>query len=43
MIEVISLAQVELARQAVNNFQRLGPTFIKLGQILSIRCQLPAA
>ncbi|GIM02717.1 hypothetical protein Vretimale_7548 [Volvox reticuliferus] len=26
-----------LAREAVNNLERLGPTFIKLGQILSIR------
>ncbi|KAL4853737.1 hypothetical protein ACK3TF_005338 [Chlorella vulgaris] len=30
-------AQVALARDAVSNLERLGPTFIKLGQILSIR------
>ena len=29
--------QDQLAREAVNNLERLGPTFIKLGQILSIR------
>ncbi|GAX80969.1 hypothetical protein CEUSTIGMA_g8404.t1 [Chlamydomonas eustigma] len=29
--------EVELARDAVNNLEKLGPTFIKLGQILSIR------
>jgi hypothetical protein len=29
--------QVALARDAVSNLERLGPTFIKLGQILSIR------
>lgn len=29
--------QVDLAREAVNNLERLGPTFIKLGQIMSIR------
>ena len=29
--------QVELAQDAVNNLEKLGPTFIKLGQILSIR------
>lgn len=28
---------MELARDAVNNLERLGPTFIKLGQIMSIR------
>eukprot|EP00439_Symbiodinium_sp_Y106_P004801 s5089_g1.t1 len=27
----------DLARQAVNNLQELGPTFVKLGQVLSIR------
>jgi hypothetical protein len=30
--------QVDLARDAVDNLQRLGPTYIKLGQIMSIRC-----
>ena len=30
--------QQTLARSAVDNLQKLGPTFIKLGQILSIRC-----
>lgn len=30
--------QDQLAREAVNNLEKLGPTFIKLGQILSIRC-----
>ena len=29
--------QVELARDAVDNLEKLGPTFIKLGQIMSIR------
>lgn len=29
--------QGQLAKEAVNNLTRLGPTFIKLGQILSIR------
>jgi hypothetical protein len=29
--------QVELAKDAVDNLERLGPTFIKLGQIMSIR------
>ena len=29
--------QAALARDAVNNLERLGPTFIKLGQIMSIR------
>jgi predicted unusual protein kinase regulating ubiquinone biosynthesis (AarF/ABC1/UbiB family) len=29
--------QAELARDAVNNLEQLGPTYIKLGQILSIR------
>lgn len=29
--------RVALAREAVDNFERLGPTYIKLGQILSIR------
>jgi len=29
--------QAELARDAVNNLESLGPTFIKLGQIMSIR------
>ncbi|KAK9828554.1 hypothetical protein WJX72_000728 [[Myrmecia] bisecta] len=29
--------QGQLAREAVDNLQRLGPTFVKLGQILSIR------
>lgn len=29
--------QDQLAREAVNNMEKLGPTFIKLGQILSIR------
>ncbi|GAB4820938.1 hypothetical protein N2152v2_007984 [Parachlorella kessleri] len=29
--------QQALARDAVNNLERLGPTFIKLGQIMSIR------
>eukprot|EP00878_Enallax_costatus_P033644 GHUV01037186.1.p1 GENE.GHUV01037186.1~~GHUV01037186.1.p1 ORF type:complete len:238 (+),score=42.45 GHUV01037186.1:421-1134(+) len=29
--------QAELARDAVDNLERLGPTFIKLGQIMSIR------
>jgi len=28
---------VELARDAVDNLEKLGPTFIKLGQIMSIR------
>ena len=27
-----------LAREAVRNLERLGPTFLKLGQVLSIRC-----
>lgn len=27
-----------LARDAVRNLERLGPTFLKLGQVLSIRC-----
>lgn len=31
-------SRVALAREAVDNFERLGPTYIKLGQILSIRC-----
>ena len=30
-------AQAALARDAVDNLERLGPTFIKLGQIMSIR------
>lgn len=30
--------QAELAADAVDNLERLGPTFIKLGQIMSIRC-----
>jgi hypothetical protein len=30
--------QADLARDAVDNLERLGPTFIKLGQIMSIRC-----
>jgi predicted unusual protein kinase regulating ubiquinone biosynthesis (AarF/ABC1/UbiB family) len=29
--------QEQLARQAVQNLERLGPTFVKLGQVLSIR------
>jgi hypothetical protein len=29
--------QGELARDAVDNLEKLGPTFIKLGQIMSIR------
>jgi len=29
--------QADLAADAVNNLTQLGPTFIKLGQILSIR------
>lgn len=29
--------QAELARDAVDNLEKLGPTFIKLGQIMSIR------
>ena len=29
--------QVELARDAVDNLEKLGPTFTKLGQIMSIR------
>jgi predicted unusual protein kinase regulating ubiquinone biosynthesis (AarF/ABC1/UbiB family) len=29
--------QRELAADAVNNLEKLGPTFIKLGQIMSIR------
>ncbi len=29
--------QAALARDAVDNLERLGPTFIKLGQIMSIR------
>ena len=29
--------QSALARDAVDNLERLGPTFIKLGQIMSIR------
>ncbi len=29
--------QDQLAREAVDNMEKLGPTFIKLGQILSIR------
>lgn len=29
--------QADLARDAVDNLERLGPTFIKLGQIMSIR------
>ena len=30
-------SQDQLAREAVDNLEKLGPTFIKLGQILSIR------
>lgn len=30
--------QVELASDAVDNLEKLGPTFLKLAQILSIRC-----
>lgn len=30
--------QGELARAAVDNLEKLGPTFLKLAQILSIRC-----
>lgn len=30
--------QRSLARDAVDNLERLGPTYIKLGQIMSIRC-----
>ena len=30
-------SQISLARNAVSNLEKLGPTFIKLGQILSIR------
>ena len=30
--------QDQLASEAVDNLEKLGPTFIKLGQILSIRC-----
>ena len=29
--------EAQLARTAVDNLEKLGPTFIKLGQILSIR------
>lgn len=29
--------QEQLAREAVQNLERLGPTFVKLGQVLSIR------
>ena len=29
--------EAQLARRAVDNLEQLGPTFIKLGQILSIR------
>jgi aarF domain-containing kinase len=29
--------QAELARDAVDNLEKLGPTFLKLAQILSIR------
>ena len=29
--------EADLARRAVDNLEQLGPTFIKLGQILSIR------
>lgn len=31
----------QLARDAVDNLQQLGPTFVKLGQIMSIRCVPP--
>ncbi len=30
--------QVDLARTAMDNLEKLGPTYIKLGQIMSIRC-----
>lgn len=30
-----------LAREAVRNLERLGPTFLKLGQVLSIRYVVP--
>lgn len=33
----LATRQVELASDAVDNLEKLGPTFIKLGQILSIR------
>ena len=32
--------QTALARDAVDNLERLGPTYVKLGQIMSIRCVL---
>lgn len=35
--------QAALARDAVDNLERLGPTFIKLGQIMSIRWVKTAA
>ena len=30
--------QVQLAKDAVKNFERLGATYIKIGQVLSVRC-----
>ncbi|GFR44520.1 hypothetical protein Agub_g5787, partial [Astrephomene gubernaculifera] len=33
----LTAQRAALAREAVDNLQRLGPTFVKLGQILSIR------
>lgn len=33
----LEVRQDQLAREAVSNMEKLGPTFIKLGQILSIR------
>ncbi len=29
--------QVQLAKDAVRNFERLGATYIKVGQVLSVR------
>ena len=34
--------QRTLASTAVDNLQRLGPTFVKVGQVASIRCVLAA-
>ena len=33
--------QVQLAKDAVKNFERLGATYIKVGQVLSVRCGPP--